>query len=260
VIGHRVVLRPRSFLETGDLALTFTRRHSREFVRLLPWVVVPAVVAYVLHVAFGWTEEWALTLEFAVTGITSGVFVILCGDLMLEPTASLKSVQKRFLANFIGYFVARLAGWIAIPGLLLFGYQFSAFIPECVLLERGSIGASFTRTGALLGATPGRWIALGATCIVLFFVGAAGTEAFRMTFRSLFGLSADGGHAAKDVLSWAPFLGIALMHPYLAVLRFLLYIDCRTRREGWDLQVQFSALVTAAQSHLRHAGAGSEAA
>ena len=38
-------------------------------------------------------------------------------------------------------------------------------------------------------------------------------------------------------------LGYFLSVPYVASARFLGYVDSRTRREGWDIQVRFAALL-----------------
>jgi hypothetical protein len=36
-------------------------------------------------------------------------------------------------------------------------------------------------------------------------------------------------------------LGLFWVVPYLATAKFLLYIDLRTRKEGWDLQLKLAA-------------------
>jgi hypothetical protein len=37
-------------------------------------------------------------------------------------------------------------------------------------------------------------------------------------------------------------LGLFASVPWVSALRFLTYIDTRTRRDGWDIQVRFLAL------------------
>ena len=49
----------------------------------------------------------------------------------------------------------------------------------------------------------------------------------------------------------ALLLGLHLSIPLVATTRFLAYIDNRTRRDGWDIQVRFLA--------IRRAQAGSDA-
>jgi hypothetical protein len=249
MIGHRVALRPRSFLETGDLALLLMRKHARPFVLLLPWVLVPALIAFVLDHAFKWEPEFVVLVQVILSGLTSGVYTLLCGDLMLQPMVSTRKIQGRFI-RLVGRFVLiRLVGWIVGVVTLGLAYRFIVFTPESVLLERGGLRPTLARSGALIRAAVGRAALFGVAAFLLLCVGAGGAELFHMGIRELFGLRE---LPVGETLSWASLLGIALMQPYLATLRFLLYIDCRTRREGWDLQVQFGALVTAASSPLRH--------
>ena len=105
--------------------------------------------------------------------------------------------------------------------------------------------------GFLLNIGNSLLVALTVTVIAVIISSFAAYSMvrFRYRFRGLFGLSLAPLQDMSKHLSWAPFVGLALVRPYLVAFRFLLYIDCRTRREGWDLQVQFSAL--AARSAAR---------
>ncbi len=257
--GHRVVLRPRSLLESCDLTSIFIRVHQGYFARLLPWVIVPALGAYLLHVLGDWRPARALLLEVAVTNFTADIYALLCGDLMLQPTTSLTAIQIRFLKSLPRYVFTRAL--LTATLFVSFGLTFSRamFAPEAALLERGGVRAAWSRSGALMSATPGRWIAFGVIAGLLLLFGAAAMETLRYAVREMFGLSQSPLSAMKDHMSWAPFLGIALAQPFLVAARFLLYIDCRTRREGWDLQVQFNALAISSNSHLR-SGPPAEAA
>jgi hypothetical protein len=250
--GHRVVLRPRSFLETGDLAFAFMRHHWRLFAFLLVWTIPASIGASLLHLVLGWDADLALGVDVLLTSLLGGVWTLLCGDLMLDPKVSLRALQRRFIGLLPGFIVKKVAGWILLAVTFGLGFRLTAFFPESVLLERGKLSAAVSRSNALLRATPGRALGLGVVTLVILGLGAFAMEMARMALRELFGmpgpLSPDFDHA-----TWAEFVGIALVQPYVAALRFLLYIDCRTRREGWDLQVQFNALVVAAQSPLRSA-------
>lgn len=254
MIGHRVVIRPRSLLETGDLALTFIRAHRPQFLRLLPWTLVPAAIAWALNTFFSWDSWQALALEWAMTTVTCGVYTVLCGDLMLQPSTSLRSVQRRFFVHSPVYLVSRLAGalLLAVSWWTLVTYGFVLFTPEASLLERGTVGASFTRSSALSRAAPGRAVAFAIASIIVLCAGAWGAELIHLAMRELFGLQVQSIAPWEDKVTWAEFAGLALVQPFLATFRFLLYIDCRTRREGWDLQVQFRALVNALTSQPHH--------
>jgi hypothetical protein len=246
MIGHRVVLRPRSLLETGDLALVLLQRHARLFLRLLPWALVPAIGAWALNAFASWPPLAAILAEVTVLMFSSGVYTILCGDLMLAPTASLRDVQRRFLRSLPKYLMSSVVGVAVVVLSLGFGYGWVAFIPECRLLERGSVRENLSRSAALMKATPGRAAAMLVVMPTILFVGAVAAELIRYTVRAMAALPVLPLTEAAKHISWATFAGIALIQPYIAAYRFLLYIDCRTVREGWDLQVQFSALAAQA--------------
>lgn len=248
MIGHRVALRPRSMAETGDLTFALIRRHARPFAALLPWVLVPALACWGLHVLTEWNPYEILFVELLVTGVTAGPYTILCGDLMLSPDTSPKDVQRRYLKAMPRHVLLSLTT-LFVPLLAFLPFGLIAFFPEAILLERGRLGAAFSRSRMLLRDLPGRGIAMVVAIGGIAFLGASGMELVRYAFRGLFGLSLAPLQDMTTHLSWAPFVGLALVRPYLSALRFLLYIDCRTRREGWDLQVQFSAL--AARSAAR---------
>jgi hypothetical protein len=46
---------------------------------------------------------------------------------------------------------------------------------------------------------------------------------------------------------FSPFAlaGLMLSYPYAATARFLLYVDARTRSDGWDIQLRFMAIALA---------------
>jgi hypothetical protein len=243
VIGHRVVLRPRSLSETGDLTSAVLRRHPAAYAKLLPWVLVPAVGSWLLHRFAGWGPDEALLLEIGLLSLGSGVYTLLAGDLMLQSDVKLGELQKRYAKLLPGYLFKRVASWVTLVLSLFLAFGWSAFVPEAALLERGSLGASMSRSAALLRSTPGRTITWGAVALAIMNVGVIAAELGYHELRSMLGLAKDLDTLSTKQFSWAPFVGLALAVPYLATMRFLLYIDCRTRREGWDLQVQMAALV-----------------
>lgn len=239
MIGHRVVLRPRSLVETADLAFTFVRVHWRLYLRLLPWVVTPFVPAWAAERFAGIDGRltWSLALAWAVIG--SGVYVRLCGELMLRPMADPASLQHAFLRQLPRWVMLRLgAGAITLISLT-FAWPRAMLVPEAVLLEQAGLREAFARSAVLMRATPGRALGFGICAAGMAFAAAVGAAAAAEGVGGLFGFPPGSGP------SLVSYLGCALTLPYLATLRFLLYIDCRTRREGWDLQVQMGALVRA---------------
>ena len=60
------------------------------------------------------------------------------------------------------------------------------------------------------------------------------------------------------LLFWTLIWGVAgafLAVPLLATVRFLMYIDGRTRRDGWDIQLAFLSVVMADERTRKEVGA-----
>lgn len=240
MIGHRVVLRPRSLLESGDLAFAFIRRHWRVYLRLSPWVVGPAMAGWACEriVGLGAVAGWLVALAFAAVG--SGVFVRLCGDLMLGDSVDVGALRREFRRALVGWVGTNAFTAVVLFGSFLLGYPWLVFVPEGVLLERSTPTNAMKRSVALIKATPGRSTGFFVLSVVFAVFSTFGTLAVVSSVVGLFGFP------PSPNASLAGYLGFALSLPYLTTWRFLLYIDCRTRREGWDLQVQMGALVKAA--------------
>lgn len=246
MIGHRVVLRPRSLIETGDLAFSFVRAHWRLYLRLLPWVVTPFVPAWAGERFAGLDAAlmWSLALALGVLG--SGVYVRLCGELMLRPSVELGKLQRHFVRQLPRWVFARLVAAVVSVGSLLIAWPRAVLVPEALLLEEAGLRDALARSQVLMRATPGRALGVGLCAVMFAFAAAGGATAAVGGVNDLFGFATSDGPALSA------YLGCALTLPYLTTLRFLLYIDCRTRREGWDLQVQMGALVRASGARRDH--------
>jgi hypothetical protein len=245
MIGHRVVLRPRSFFEIADLAIVFLRDNASSYAKLLPWLLLPAVTAASLHTWGGTPAGLLLPLEICALQLLSPVYTRLCGSLMVESTVSLRQVQVETLRALPRWLISCVLGWLAVS--FLFFYPSFVFAPEGIVLEHGKVFASFRRSRALSGVAPGRAAAFAVTVMLATVGGMFAAELLAISLRELVGLQINAADYLQHA-SWPSFLGIALVHPYLATFRFLLYIDCRTRREGWDLQREFAALTAAGSS------------
>ena len=44
------------------------------------------------------------------------------------------------------------------------------------------------------------------------------------------------------IYDWSFIFGFVISGPFVAVARLFEYVDARTRREGWDIQVRFNAI------------------
>jgi hypothetical protein len=50
--------------------------------------------------------------------------------------------------------------------------------------------------------------------------------------------------------SWLAMLGWWALLPLVSVLRFFVYLDIRTRTEGWDIQTRFAEIAARAEAAL----------
>jgi hypothetical protein len=246
-----VVLRPRSLAESVDLALTWCVKVGRgTYLRLALVVLLPAAVGcWLLRVLLEW--EWAGVWIVAglVASFLQAPFTMAAGAMMFERDVTARAVLGRFLrrlpAAFGVWVLAQL--WLGL-GLLLgfigavWTWPHVVFTREIVLLEGQGVGAAMTRARNFVARQTGD---------ALFLVGAqaAVVAVFIVCFDQLdgalfdlalqlhrpFGEIEDGG-------SLFTMLGMFAAVPYIATIRFLRYVDGRTRRDGWDLQLAFLAL------------------
>lgn len=253
----RIVLRPRKLAETFDLALRWCSSVGGAlYLRLSVVLLLPAVLGcYALRVFadFEWAQVWLVAI--AVAMFLQGPFTVAASRLMFEPQLTARNVLGHFAKRFGAYLVA----WIATRILQLIGlatalgwpwtWAYSAFVHEAVLLEGHGGFAGVRRGGAFAtGQYPSiLTMGIGLLAAHAVFVIAADQIGFVLLdftlqigrpFESLF---EDGG-------SLTALLGFFVAVPYLVSVRFLQYIDSRTRRDGWDLQASFLGVLLANQT------------
>ncbi|HZS38306.1 MAG TPA: hypothetical protein VFF06_15820 [Polyangia bacterium] len=265
----RVVLRLRSLTDILDLALRVAVENGRTYRKLGFALLVPAFAACLaLRYLADWTW-WAIwPTAIALATLAQGAFTVATGQLLFDDAAPARTLLARFAKNLPRYFFALLltrcvplallfttslthvnpvaALFLLLSGLLLVRW---AFVHEAVLLEGAGAGEAARRSSRILkrhgGAVMGLlfW-SLGAQ--LAFVLGAEligqGVVEYVFQLGQPFGaLFSDGG-------SLFALGGLFLSVPYLATARFLQYIDLRTRKEGWDIQLKFTAIQAEAQS------------
>ena len=251
-VSLSIALRPRTLLETCDLAFAFMRRNmsaylAASFVTLLLPGVCFYAVGESLHV--GWPRVWLAVMAWSV--LIQGVFTLLGGELLFASNVSLRRVARRFAWSLIGYLTlllvssARLLVLAMTVVLAPRAFATSALIPEVVLLE-GLRGRSALRRGERLGATLSRKM-LGFGLLVVFGTCAAAILAEALcwaVFNFLLQLGSPVGRLFDDGGSLYAVLGALGAVPLLTTLRLLAYADGRARQDGWDIQVRFQAIRT----------------
>lgn len=250
----RIALRPRSMAETLDLALRWQVEVGRGlYLRLWCLTMLPAALACYALMALtdmGWVETWLLAVGLA--SVLQGVFTVAASRLMFEREVSTLSVLGQFGRRFPVYLTALIltrlymAAAALIVVLLPWAWAHGAFVHEAVLLEgQGSI-AAVRRSGSFASGQHGTIIVmLMAFAVAVFGFVAGGDQVGFVLYDFLLQLGRPFGSLWEDGGSLFALVGFFASVPYTASVRFLQYIDARTRRDGWDIQLAFLARVLA---------------
>ncbi len=255
----RIVLRPRSVSELMDLALRFmTEAAGKRFLQLGLLVLVPAW-ALCMVARWLWQWEWVAvwTLALLLATPLQGVFTVAVGRLMFAEDVGLREILAHTLRRMPAYLatlfvtrvmigVASLAFFLILPPLWVWGR--CAYVHEACLLEQGGPIESITRAGRMISRN-----AMGAVGLMLM-LSLAGLTFIAITallvddglFDFILQIGKPFGSLFDEGGSAAAVLGLFLAVPYWATARFLAYVDLRTRRDGWDVQLRFMAIANRA--------------
>ncbi len=249
-----VVLRPRTPASVADLAVRFVMDLApRRFVWLSLWVLVPGwlgCVALRHWGAWDWGSVWLVA--FIYVTFAQGPFTVLCSRLLFEREVSTREVLRSYAQRAPGHLwvtlLTRATVVLTTPvfglGLWLWGRY--AFCHEAVLLE-GMTGKHATRRAADLSTHSSSDVISTLSLMLLVQAGL-------VTMAELLG---------RGFIEWLlmmptltqPFeevggselsvFGFFAATPFTAALRFLVYINGRTKHDGWDVQVRFMHLEAA---------------
>jgi hypothetical protein len=252
LLEARVKLRPRSMSDVLDLAGPFCIVNRRLMLPLgLATTGLGATAAAVCRVglAWSWWHVWLLTVAYLL--LTSGLFTQAAGELLFrEPKQiRMRAVVGRFFRRFLQYLAARV-----LQGLVL-GFSALVFVPlplfaarlffvsEAVLLESGSPWSSLARSRRLVLFRSLPCLGLALACALAPFVFAMAADLIGdVVVNRVFEMGRPLGSLWSDGGSGYAVVGALLSVPFLASASFLGYVDLRTRKEGWDIQLRFMAL------------------
>jgi hypothetical protein len=255
LLAARVVLRPRSLADVLDLTVPFCLSNWRLLGRLALTSLLPAFALCVyLHFfrRWGWWQTWLVAV---IAGdLLEGLFTVAYGDLMFQPSAAVRpaSLWARF-ARRLGFILgATLVTRVLLALTVLFvpAMPFVAvhlmFVREVGLLEGaavfGAIGRGYRfvqrQVGSCLGLLLGLLAAPALMVVGAELLGDAIVDSLLQLGNPFGQLFREGGSAYA-------LLGFFLSVPVVAAARFLKYIDVRTRKEGWDIQLRFTAIAAA---------------
>ncbi len=252
----RIELRPRSPLAVFDLTWRLLAERGGPFVRLGLLLLLPM---WIVSLPIGWWFDWhwvLAVLVWAAGAVLRIPFTLLAGRLMFADEVSVLALLRELLSRWAGMIglVSLMAvnafagvctcGVSLVPTLLLW-----VWVPECVLLEqrpdsvRRGVWVAARRSQRLVGHGSSAALAgaVGGVFLSVWFAGLA--EAFGsacMGFLLQFG-APFGSPWDLQATPWILF-GLLAAQPVIGAYRLLLYVDTRTRSEGWDLQVALRAL------------------
>lgn len=248
LLSARVAFRDRGLADVLDLTVRFLSVHRGVVLRVGALTVLPfALVALLAGRFLGWQLAWAVALPLVI--LVDAPFTILASRLVFEQDvrardvlqaslrASFRVVSARILALVL---VALGTGMIVVPGIAV--AAFTLFVGEVMLLERSPLGRSFARAYSVASNATGD-VVLAILVLALVPIGAVllTDVGGRMLIGEVFQFRpprpvwSEGGSALG-------VLGLFLQVPFFATARFFLYLNVRTRTEGWDIQARFAAL------------------
>lgn len=270
----RVVLRPRTADETFDLALVYVRVCFKDLAPLLFGVplsclAVTGLVWLGLSSAgpsFNTPASWGKLSCAALLMLPTfeRVVTVYTGRHLFRNEASVRAACATVLARLpitgawtiFATAPLLLALWgdfdepLYVTAAVLLGsfWPFLVashlYLGEVAHLEQLRAREALGRTRLLVAHRFGRALAvllLGAIVRAL----SALTSFLGLSFLLEFVLQIEGASSLSG--GWAALAGYFAAGPYLAIVRLFDYVDARTRREGWDIQVRFNAVAQRAK-------------
>jgi hypothetical protein len=189
-------------------------------------------------------------MAFLLAVFLEGPFTVLTSRLLFGERLGVRGTLGLYWSRFGTHLSASLLtlffqalGACVVIGPLFIGPR-CLFVDEAVLLENATPRIAHERSRRLTmeSATNGLWIMLAffrirIVAIILFEILGDGLV------RELLQLGHPFGTLVHDRGSLYALIGLFAATPVVAVMRFLQYIDIRTRADGWDIQVRFMDVV-----------------
>jgi hypothetical protein len=254
----RVVLRPRDAMGVLDLAAPFCVRNWRIFVPLMGVVLLPLfATCLAARYALGWRWLGVWALAVGLGGLAHAPFTVACGEVLFQDPGQVRlraivaRVGRRTPSLVIAHVLVLVMNTLAATAMILVPFSAGALlvVHEAVLLEGAGPFKGIARS---FRAVRGQGTSAVGVAFALALLAVAGVCAGEITLNTLISVGLQLGEPFGTL--WerggTPYAlaGYLVTVPVSAAARFLKYIDLRTRKEGWDIQLRFTAAVQAAKA------------
>lgn len=248
----QVEIRSRSVGQTVAMAMRLLQERAGRLVwAWLAYSLPLLALAMLLLLGTGLSPWWVWVLVIALAPAFSLPMVVAVGHLLFSPTVTLGRIfaesARHFFVHLVVLLMQRLItalGLVAavVPGLYL--WRAGWFLGPIVVLERAALVPSMRRGRHFASGFHGLVLVhmLNAAATLIYWTGAL--AALLHFFIQLVGrnVAIVGDLAHYD--GYPHLLGLAafcLAVPLVTLIWFFVYLEVRTRKEGWDLEIVFRA-------------------
>lgn len=252
----RILIRERSFGEILGLALQVTRAGAGWLLLLwllgsLPFALLNGFLLYEVLVDELWYEfpsgYWFLLIVLVAiqAPLAAAPITLYLGKMMFASQFRFGAMLKELVGSLPQLILFQvILRSITLP-ILFLPYWMMPYVGELILLERNPLFSGRHRRmttnrrsrnlhGNNGGELFGRWLLATLASVVLVFAFGMGIEALAMQF---------GAYEISPTVRHLVIYPIALwlVVGWMAVVRFLSYLDLRIRREGWEVELLMRA-------------------
>lgn len=249
----RVALRERRLVDVVDLTVRFCAAHAGAYAKVSLVVVVPGfALSLAAAAARGWALGW--TVAVLLGALADAPFVALASRLVFADSVRVREALRlggRALPGIVGARIAQLAALLAcallagLPWLWVGPHLY--FVVEVLVLEGSALRGALARARRIGRSRFGEALsAMVLLSLVRLAFTAFADLAGREVLTGLLEVKAPPPVLAAGG-SWLALAGWWCAVPVVASARFLVYLDVRTRSEGWDIQTRFAAIAAAAR-------------
>lgn len=258
----RFVIRPRGILESLDLAFLFCGQHWWGLLLASACGIIPAMAVNMLLTSQLESPEFVTFVLMVAEAPWVTVWITLyLGQIAFADRFSTRLAWRMFWRGAVQLFVFQtivrnlcMMLWILAP----VAYASLYYMNQVILLEQTPLGSTWERRTALNSRNLGYIIQLICTELLVFslgvFVASQMLRALSALWRDKFSWSAQlltlwenpWGWMGLD--TWETQLACWLSLCFVTVWRYATYLDCRVRREGWDVELRMRVQALAYQS------------